>query len=59
MKTYTFRGVKYDEGTRVVKAMNEADARHKAMEVRWGPATGIYAPIYAGAGLTLVEVTDD
>jgi hypothetical protein len=58
MKRYTFRGVKYDEGVRVVIADTALDARHEAMCVRWGPPVGIYAPRYKGLGLTLEKVED-
>jgi len=55
---YWFRGVKHNDGVRMVEAANEDDARHLAMAVRWGPATGIYAPRYKGLGLTLVKVEE-
>jgi len=49
--TYTFRG---PGGERTVEAKTEAEARHLAMLVRWGPPDGIYASPYEGKGLDLI-----
>lgn len=52
---FVFRGLRYDDGERVVWAHNEEEARHLAMCARWGPPTGIYAPRYRGVGLILLS----
>ena len=52
MKTFHFRCLNGDLVT--AEADNEPAARSWAMERRWGPATGIYAPAYEGRGLALV-----
>ena len=51
--TYEFRCLNGDRVS--VEANTESDARAKAMENRWGPPSGIYAPIYRGRGLSLIE----
>ena len=44
-------------GDRVaVEAQFESEARAKVMEQRWGPPTGMYAPVYRGRGLSLMDV---
>jgi hypothetical protein len=56
MTEYTFRHINGDEST--VEAEDEAEARHKAMEKRWGPAgndrIGTTHP-YQGKGLSLIN----
>ena len=42
-----------------VKAKDEESARSAAMVKRWGPPTGMYAPVYRGLGLILIEVRDE
>ena len=38
-----------------VEAADEQAARSWAMERRWGPAVGMYAPGYEGRGLVRVD----
>ena len=38
-----------------VPAPDELSARSIAMEQRWGPPSGMYAPCYYGRGLHLVD----
>ena len=57
MKVYTFRGANGDLIT--IKAHSESEARSEAMEQRWGPPTGIYAPFYCGRGLDLIDDRPD
>lgn len=47
--------IKGNGGERVVKAYDEAEARHLAMVKRWGPPTGIYGQRYMGLGLDVVS----
>lgn len=54
-RKWTFKGIRYHDDPRIVYARTEEDARHLAMIARWGAPTGIYAPRYAGVGLTLVS----
>lgn len=52
MKTFHFRCKNGDLVS--TEAADEASARAQAMERRWGPPVGIYAPAYTGRGLSLV-----
>lgn len=50
--TFHFRCLNGDLVT--TEAVTEDYAREQAMEQRWGPATGMYAPFYRGRGLIAV-----
>ena len=64
MKTWLFRTCNSESASHcrmdrewAVEARTEAEARRLAMETRWGPPRGIYAPAYKGAGLHLISVS--